>query len=207
MPAPVNRHLLKTQGYAAGVHVRPSESDPEAVQIDVFEHPGIQAGPALEKEIEKHASRQEFRRASYADLGELAYPSRAAESYAEDLVRTLDVAAIRARRFRIAVDYMLLVGVHHPAARPRRARRREDRRARLRGRPAARRRRRERVASRRRSASSRLSAPTSGSSWIRRRSGSPSSTTRGERCRSSRSCSSSCPSSPATARPERSRCR
>ena len=105
MPAPVNRHLLKTQGYAAGVHVRTSESDPEAVQIDVFEHPGIQAGPALEKEIEKHASRQEFRRASYADLGELAYPARAAESYAEDLVRTLDVAAIRARRFRIAVDY------------------------------------------------------------------------------------------------------
>ncbi len=105
MPAPVNRHLLKTQGYAAGVHVRPSESDPEAVQIDVFEHPGIQAGPTLEKEIEKHASRQEFRRASYADLGELAYPSRAAESYAEDLVRTLDVAAIRARGFRIAVDY------------------------------------------------------------------------------------------------------
>ena len=32
-------------------------------------------------------------------------PSRAAESYAEDLVRTLDVAAIRARGFRIAVDY------------------------------------------------------------------------------------------------------
>jgi mannose-1-phosphate guanylyltransferase/phosphomannomutase len=105
MPAPVNRHLLKTHGYAAGVHVRPSESDPEAVQIDIFEHPGIQAGPALEKEIEKHASRQEFRRASYADLGDLTYPSRAAESYSDDLVRTLDVEAIRARRFRIAVDY------------------------------------------------------------------------------------------------------
>jgi mannose-1-phosphate guanylyltransferase / phosphomannomutase len=105
MPGPVGRHLLKTHGYSAGVHVRPSESDPEAVQIDIFEHPGIQASPTLEKEIEKHASRQEFRRAAYADLGELTYPSRAAESYADDLVRTLDVAAIRSRGFRIAVDY------------------------------------------------------------------------------------------------------
>jgi mannose-1-phosphate guanylyltransferase/phosphomannomutase len=105
MPAPVNRHLLKTHGYAAGVHVRPSESDPEAVQIDIFEHPGIQASPALEKEIEKHASRQEFRRASYVDLGDLTYPSRAAESYADDLVGTLDVDVIRSRGFRLAVDY------------------------------------------------------------------------------------------------------
>jgi mannose-1-phosphate guanylyltransferase/phosphomannomutase len=105
MPSAVNRHLLKTQGCSVGVHVRPSESDPEAVQIDVFEQPGIQATPALEKEIDKHYTRQEFRRAAYGDLGALGYPSRAAEGYVDDLLRTLDVEAIRRRRFRIAVDY------------------------------------------------------------------------------------------------------
>jgi mannose-1-phosphate guanylyltransferase/phosphomannomutase len=104
-PAAVNRHLLKTQGYVAGVHVRPSDADPEAVQIDMFEQPGIQATPALEKEMAKHYSRQEFRRASYTDIGELSYPSRAAESYVDDLLRTLDVQAIRKRGFRIAIDY------------------------------------------------------------------------------------------------------
>jgi mannose-1-phosphate guanylyltransferase/phosphomannomutase len=104
-PAAVNRHLLKSQDYVAGVHVRPSDADPEAVQIDMFEQPGIQATPALEKEIAKHYSRQEFRRASYADIGDLSYPSRAAESYVDDLLRTLDVEAIRRRGFRIAVDY------------------------------------------------------------------------------------------------------
>ena len=105
MPAGVNRHILKTAGLVAGVHICPSATDPEAVQIQLFEPPGIEASPQLEKEIEKHFSRQEFRRASYADLGELAYPSRAAESYVDDLLQTLDAEAIRRRGFRIVVGY------------------------------------------------------------------------------------------------------
>jgi mannose-1-phosphate guanylyltransferase/phosphomannomutase len=105
MPAAVGRHLLKNGGYRAGVHVRQSAIDHEAVQIDIFEKPGIQASPALEKEINKHFSRHEFRRASYTDLGELGYPGRAAEGYVDDLLRTLDADAIRRRAFRVVVDY------------------------------------------------------------------------------------------------------
>jgi mannose-1-phosphate guanylyltransferase/phosphomannomutase len=105
LPASVNRHLLKSIGLDAGVHVRPGESDPEVVQVQIFESPGVAASPALEKEILKHFSRQEFRRSSYEDIGELTFPSRAAESYVNDLLRTLDVDAIKARRFRIVVDY------------------------------------------------------------------------------------------------------
>ena len=105
LPASVNRHLLKSIGLEAGVHVRPSESDPEVVQIQLFEPPGVAASPELENEITKHFSRQEFRRSSYEDLGEFSYPSRAAESYVSDLLRTLDVGAIKRRGFRIVVDY------------------------------------------------------------------------------------------------------
>jgi mannose-1-phosphate guanylyltransferase/phosphomannomutase len=92
-------------GLAAGVHVRASDTDPEAVEIQIFEPPGIEATPELEAEIAKHLARQEFRRASYTDLGELNFPSRAAESYVADLLQTLDVEAIRKRRFRLVVDY------------------------------------------------------------------------------------------------------
>ena len=105
MPAAVNRHLLKSIGVDAGIHVRPSESDPETVQIQVFEPPGIQATPAFEKEIAKHFSRQEFRRASYEDLGDLSFPSRAAETYVADLLATLDMGAVQERGFRLVVDY------------------------------------------------------------------------------------------------------
>jgi mannose-1-phosphate guanylyltransferase / phosphomannomutase len=105
MPSAVNRHLLKSEGYDAGIHVQPSAADPEVVEIRIFEPPGIQATPELVKEIEKHFSRQEFRRAAWDEVGEITFPARAAESYMQELIRKLDVGAIRARRYRIVVDY------------------------------------------------------------------------------------------------------
>jgi mannose-1-phosphate guanylyltransferase/phosphomannomutase len=105
IPAAVGRHLLKAQGYAAGFHVGTSTADPELVQIRFFEQPGIQLTPALQKEIEKHFFRHDFRRAPAHELGDLYYPARVGEAYADDLLRGLDVRTIRERRFRIVVDY------------------------------------------------------------------------------------------------------
>ena len=59
----------------------------------------------MQKEIEKHFTRQELRRVPFGDVGSIAYPARARESYASDLLADLDVAAIRDRGFRIVVDY------------------------------------------------------------------------------------------------------
>jgi mannose-1-phosphate guanylyltransferase/phosphomannomutase len=105
LPNAVGRHLLKTHDYDAGFHVGVSTVDDEVVQIRFFEQPGIQLTAALQKEIEKHFSRQELRRAAATDVGTVDYPVRARESYAEDLLATLDADAIRARGFRIVVDY------------------------------------------------------------------------------------------------------
>ncbi len=105
LPAPVNRHLLKTEGYEAGFHVGIDHAEEELVRVRFFEHPGIQITPALQKEIEKHFTRQELRRVSAGDVAEISYPARAAESYAQELLRSLDAQAIRQRRFRLVVDY------------------------------------------------------------------------------------------------------
>jgi mannose-1-phosphate guanylyltransferase/phosphomannomutase len=105
LPAAINRHLLKSEDYAAGVHVRPSADDPETVEIQVFEPPGVPVSTALMKEIEKHYSRQDFRRAAWNQVGEILFPARASESYAQELIRSLDAGAIRSRHFRIVVDY------------------------------------------------------------------------------------------------------
>ncbi len=105
MPGAVTRHLLKTEGFDAGFHVRQSAADPEAVQIQIFEPPGVEASSAFLKEIEKHVSRQELRRAASDSVGELRYPARAAETYAQDLLASLDVEAIRSRGFRVVIGY------------------------------------------------------------------------------------------------------
>jgi mannose-1-phosphate guanylyltransferase / phosphomannomutase len=105
MPNAVGRHLLKKHDYDAGFHIGVSPTDSELLRIRFFEQPGIQLTSGMQKEIEKHFSRQELRRAAAADVGGVDYPVRARESYAEDLLATLDVEAIKAREFRIVVDY------------------------------------------------------------------------------------------------------
>ncbi|HZP73317.1 MAG TPA: sugar phosphate nucleotidyltransferase [Gaiellaceae bacterium] len=105
LPAPVGKHLLKTQGYDAAFHVGASTTDPEAVQIRLFEQPGIALSAAMQREIEKHFTRQELRRVPFGDVGTITYPARAREGYASDLLADLDAEAIRGRGFRIVVDY------------------------------------------------------------------------------------------------------
>jgi mannose-1-phosphate guanylyltransferase / phosphomannomutase len=104
-PSAVTRHMLKTQGMAAGVHVAQGAFDPEQVQIRIYEFPGIQLTPALQKEIERNFTRHELRRAAFDEVGQTTYPTRVRESYAQDLLDTLDAETIRGRNFRVAVDF------------------------------------------------------------------------------------------------------
>jgi len=55
--------------------------------------------------VEKHFTRGELRRVAAGEVGSITYPARVRESYANDLLETLDVEAIRARGFRLVVDY------------------------------------------------------------------------------------------------------
>src|SRR2546423_1669064 len=105
IPAAVGRHLVKAENFAAGFHVGLSPSDPEVVRIQFFEAPGIEMSSAMQKEVEKHFTRGEIRRVAAADVGTISYPARVRESYASDLLDTLDVHAIRERGFRLVVDY------------------------------------------------------------------------------------------------------
>jgi mannose-1-phosphate guanylyltransferase/phosphomannomutase len=105
LPASVSRHLLKAQGYDAGFHVGVSHADPEMLEIRFYEQPGIVLTPGLQKEVEKHFTRHELRRSAFNAVGSVSYPARVRESYAQDLLSGLDVEAIRARGYRIVVDY------------------------------------------------------------------------------------------------------
>ena len=193
-PAAVARHLVKSEGYDAGFHIGVSPTDPEIVRIQFFEPPGVEMSPAMQKEVEKHFTRGELRRVAAGEVGGIAYPARVHETYAAELLSTIEVERVRERGFRIVVDYGLSgasyvlplvlgpLGVEVVAAHAFAGEGTENADAR----PASRRR------SARRSGSFPQSAPTSAPSSTARPSGSTSSTSRRRRCRSSRRCSSSC---------------
>ncbi len=82
IPAGVGRHLVKSEGYAAGFHVGLSTSDPEAIRIQFFEQPGIEMTPDMQKEVEKHFTRGELRRVAAGEVGTITYPVRVSEAVA-----------------------------------------------------------------------------------------------------------------------------
>jgi mannose-1-phosphate guanylyltransferase/phosphomannomutase len=105
IPAGVGRHLVKAESYDAGFHVGVSPSDPEAIRIQFFEQPGIEMSSSMQKEVEKHFTRGELRRVAAGEVGRITYPARVRETYANDLIESIDVDAIRGRAFRLVVDY------------------------------------------------------------------------------------------------------
>jgi mannose-1-phosphate guanylyltransferase/phosphomannomutase len=104
-PAAVARHLVKSEAYDAGFHAGVSPSDPEVIRIQFFEPPGVEMSAAMQKEVEKHFTRGEFRRVAAGEVGSISYPARVRETYAAELLSTIAVETVRDRRFRIVVDY------------------------------------------------------------------------------------------------------
>jgi mannose-1-phosphate guanylyltransferase/phosphomannomutase len=104
LPA-VNRHEMKTDERASGLHVRLGGADIDTVQLQFFEPPGVLAADSTLKAIERCYSRQEFRRAPTAEIGSIAYPTRATESYVQELLSALDRDTIAQAGLRLALDY------------------------------------------------------------------------------------------------------
>jgi len=105
LPSAVGKHHLNAQNYDAAFHVGGSSIDPELVRITIFERPGIALSGAMQREVEKHYTRQELRRVPFGEVGTVSYPSRAREIYADSLLVSLDAGAIRGRGFKLVVDY------------------------------------------------------------------------------------------------------
>jgi mannose-1-phosphate guanylyltransferase/phosphomannomutase len=103
--AAINRFEIKSGGAQGGMHVRISSWDPEVLQVQVFEPPGIPIAEKTQKDIEKFYGRQDYRRAFYTELGEIQFPARSTEMYMRGLTNAWDVERIRNRGFRLVVDY------------------------------------------------------------------------------------------------------
>jgi len=101
----INKFEIKNGSAAGGIHVRVSSWDPEVLQIQVFEPPGIPVREGTQKNIEKYYARQDFRRAYYTEMGRIQYPDRAVETYVRALVNAWDTELIRNRRYRLVIDY------------------------------------------------------------------------------------------------------
>jgi mannose-1-phosphate guanylyltransferase/phosphomannomutase len=102
---PVTRFHSRSAQSNGAVSLRLVEEDSDSIVIRFFDGFGADISEASQRKIERLFGREDFRRVRAADIGEIQLLPRAFEDYALSLERTVDVKAIKARQFKLVLDY------------------------------------------------------------------------------------------------------
>jgi mannose-1-phosphate guanylyltransferase/phosphomannomutase len=104
-PVPVVRYELGKEGESGGIHVRQSPYDARLIDIKFFDANGSDISLRQEKAIEQLFFREDFKRATLDEVGEITVPPQAIEYYRGGYLRTINSDAIREANFKIVLDY------------------------------------------------------------------------------------------------------
>ena len=102
---PVTRFHVRSIRSQAGITVRLAPGDPQSVLIRFFDTEGIDIPEGTQRKIERLYHREEFRRATAAEMGDIGFPARALEHYTDVMMSTVDTDAIRSAGFKVVLDF------------------------------------------------------------------------------------------------------
>jgi mannose-1-phosphate guanylyltransferase/phosphomannomutase len=105
LPIPVVRYELKSGKERGGVHTRRSPQDPSQTDIIFFNGGGRDLPTSKTKSVERLFFREDFRRASPEETGQLDFPQRVIESYRQDFLKSIDAEKIKQSQFKLVIDY------------------------------------------------------------------------------------------------------
>lgn len=104
-PISVARYLARTENEAGGVHIKRSPFDPEIVDMKFYDDIGIDIHTNKEKSVERFFFGEDFRRAKLDEVGEITFPSHAIEKYKKGFIDSVNIDAIKKRKFRVVIDF------------------------------------------------------------------------------------------------------
>ena len=102
---PISRTMTTTLSVVGGIHVRLYPDRPDYVLIEFFDKQGINISKAKEKKIEGAYFKEDLRRASIQEIGNVAYPDQVIATYSRTFERHLNVEAVRNSCSKIVIDY------------------------------------------------------------------------------------------------------
>jgi len=105
VPMPAMRYTVGKRGEKGAIHTRKSPYDPQLIDIKFCDAGGIDLSAGKEKSIEQLFFREDFRRVSVEETGELTFPARIIESYKESFLDYIDAETIKKANFKIVIDY------------------------------------------------------------------------------------------------------
>jgi len=104
VPTPTLQYAVKTGSAAGGVVITASHNPPEFNGIKAVDRDGTEMARENEERIERIFHDMAFERSGWRGIGQLTGNSTASDRYVEGIRSSVDVAAIRKARLRIAVD-------------------------------------------------------------------------------------------------------
>ncbi len=105
MPISVARYAVPKLSDAGGLHTRKSPFDKQFVDIKFFDGRGLALSSGKEKGIENLFYREDFRRATMEETGELVFPHRMLEFYHEGFLEALKVKEVAEYKPKVIIDY------------------------------------------------------------------------------------------------------
>lgn len=105
-PLPVMRYKLAMFGEVAGVYFRQCQSDPTNTEILFYDDKGMPIDSGLEKNVERIFFRENFRRATHDDIGEIYDQLMVGEFYKEGVLKNIDIPLVKSLRSKIVVDLL-----------------------------------------------------------------------------------------------------
>ncbi|MGD9807301.1 MAG: sugar phosphate nucleotidyltransferase [Deferribacterales bacterium] len=105
-PLPVMRHKLSMFGEIAGVYFRQCQTDPTNTEILFYDETAMAIDSGLEKNVERIFFRENFRRSTHEDIGEIYDQLMVGEFYKEGVLKNIDIPLIKTRRQKIVVDLL-----------------------------------------------------------------------------------------------------
>ncbi|MBD3789452.1 MAG: NTP transferase domain-containing protein [Campylobacterales bacterium] len=107
VPSNVMRHSLsKNEDIVAGVHFRQSVLDSQDTEIIFYTSEGLEIDTKVAQSIERIFFRENFRRVSFNEIGELYESPRMKEEYIRDIEEKAESQFFRNNDVKIAVDIM-----------------------------------------------------------------------------------------------------
>ncbi len=102
---PVTRHHVRMRGNrAGGMTVRLSPDDPQSVVIRFFDERGIDLSESDQRRVERMYHREEFRRVTAGDIGDIDFSPRAIEMYTADVVEAFGLQPGEGREVKLVLD-------------------------------------------------------------------------------------------------------
>jgi mannose-1-phosphate guanylyltransferase/phosphomannomutase len=106
---PISRTMTTILAVSGGIHVRLDPDRPDYILIEFFDKYGINLSKSKEKKIEGAYFKEDLRRASIQEIGNVAYPDQVIETYSRSFERHLNIEAIRHSASRVVIDYVYAV--------------------------------------------------------------------------------------------------